>query len=152
MEQDFLISLDRIKFQGFKRKSTPKNCVKIFLNLNEFFCLQENAGNTPPGDNAGGVFPVSMTSLTERVREDYSNGTVIEGPEGDDEDGHGILGSTPEHTPCLDSETGHPIYTRINKKRDIVNGESPDENANTTLLTMAAKKYKQISFEKEEVS
>lgn len=92
-----------------------------------------------------------MTSLIERVREDDNNRTAVKGPEGDDEDGHGILGSTPEHTPCIDSETGHPIYTRINKKIDIVNGESPDENANTTLSTMATKKYKQISFEKEEV-
>lgn len=92
-----------------------------------------------------------MTSLNERVRED-SYEVKKASPEGDDEDGHGILGSTPEHlTFCIDGETTDPIYTRIKKKRDIVNGESPDENANTTLSSMAAKKYKQISFEKEEV-
>lgn len=91
-----------------------------------------------------------MTSLTERVRDD--NNETAEGLGGDDEDGHGILGSTPEYLPfCIDGDTEHPIYTKINKKRDIVNGESPDENANTTLSSMAAKKYKQISFEKEEV-
>ena len=74
------------------------------------------------------------------------NQMVIEDDEGGDGDGQGILGSTPDHLPfCIDSDTGEPIYTKI-KKKERIDGDNPDENANTTM-----KRYKQISFEKEEV-
>lgn len=92
----------------------------------------ENAGGTPPGEGAN--FPSSII-----------NGVVREEEEEDDRDG-GVLGSTPEHTPFgLDSETGDPIYTKINRKGTLNSEQynNLDENANT-------KKYKQISFDMDE--